>query len=84
MLIELTDTLRINPSPKYEILEDDPRSTPGHLKVLVQIRAIMKLMIIVSMGEQCRRHNKARARASRLHFPTPLKPEGGPEGDIKK
>ena len=32
----------------YEILEDDPRSTPGHSKVLDQIRAIMKLMIVVS------------------------------------
>ena len=30
------------------ILEDDPRSTPGHSKVLDQIRAIMKLMIVVS------------------------------------
>ena len=29
-------------------LEDDPRSTPGHSKVLDQIRAIMKLMIVVS------------------------------------
>ena len=29
-------------------LEDDPRSTPGHSKVLEQIRAIMKLMIVVS------------------------------------
>ena len=29
-------------------LEDDPRSTPGPSKVLDQIRAIMKLMIVVS------------------------------------
>ena len=33
---------------KYEKLEDDSRSTPGHSKVLDQIRAIMKLMIVVS------------------------------------
>ena len=33
---------------KYIPLEDDPRSTPGHSKVLDQIRAIMKLMIVVS------------------------------------
>ena len=33
---------------KYVILEDDPRSTPGPSKVLDQIRAIMKLMIVVS------------------------------------
>ena len=32
----------------YSKLEDDPRSTPGHSKVLDQIRAIMKLMIVVS------------------------------------
>ena len=32
----------------YGKLEDDPRSTPGHSKVLDQIRAIMKLMIVVS------------------------------------
>ena len=30
------------------VLEDDPRSTPGHSKVLDQITAIMKLMIVVS------------------------------------
>ena len=30
------------------ILEDDPRSTPGYSKVLDQIRAIMKLMIVAS------------------------------------
>ena len=30
------------------LLEDDPRSTPGHSKVLDQIRAIMKLMIVVN------------------------------------
>ena len=29
-------------------LEVDPRSTPGHSKVLDQIRATMKLMIVVS------------------------------------
>ena len=34
--------------PFINILEDDPRSTPGHSKVLDQIRAIMKLMIVVS------------------------------------
>ena len=32
----------------YKKLEDDPRSTPGHSKVLDQIRAIIKLMIVVS------------------------------------
>ena len=32
----------------YVILEDDPRSTPGHLKVLNQIRSIMKLLIVAS------------------------------------
>ena len=32
----------------YVGLEDDPRSTPGHSKVLDQIRAIMKLMIVVN------------------------------------
>ena len=36
------------PNEKYERLEDDPRSTPGHSKVVDQIRAIMKLMIVVS------------------------------------
>ena len=34
--------------PIIYILEDDPRSTPGHSKVLDQIRAIMKLMIVVN------------------------------------
>ena len=29
-------------------LEDDPRSTPGHSKVLDQIGAIMELMILAS------------------------------------
>ena len=32
----------------YRRLEDDPRSTPGHSKVFDQIRAIMKLVIVVS------------------------------------
>ena len=32
----------------YNILEDDPRSTPGRSKDFDQIRAIMKLMIVVS------------------------------------
>ena len=31
-----------------DILEDDPRSTPGHLKVLDQIRSIMKYLIVAS------------------------------------
>ena len=30
------------------ILEDDPRSTPGHLKVLDQIRSIMKFLIVAN------------------------------------
>ena len=34
---------------EYSRLEDDPRSTPGHSKVLDPIRAIMKLMVIASM-----------------------------------
>ena len=35
--------------PRFDLLylrlEDDPRSTPGHSKVLDQIRAIMKLIV---------------------------------------
>ena len=38
----------MNASVKHKTLEDDPRSTPGHSKVLDQIRAIMKLMIVVN------------------------------------
>ena len=30
-------------------LEDDPRSTPGHSKVLNPIEAIMKFMVFASM-----------------------------------
>ena len=36
----------------YWRLEYDPRSTPGHSKVLDQIRAIMKLMIVVSTDKK--------------------------------
>ena len=32
----------------YRLLEDDPRSTPGHLKVLDQIRSIMNFLIVAS------------------------------------
>ena len=33
----------------YIRLEDDPRSTPGHSKVLKRISAIMKFMVFASM-----------------------------------
>ena len=36
--------VRLDNARKYVKLEDAPRSTPGHSKVLEQIRAIMKLM----------------------------------------
>ena len=39
----------INAYPaNYKILEDDPRSTPGHSKVLNQISTIMKFMLFSS------------------------------------
>ena len=43
-----TSLKNINSALFIIILEDDPRSTPGHSKVLDQITAIIKLMIGVS------------------------------------
>ena len=43
-ILILTGKIKLN--VLYEVLEDDPRSTPGHLKVLDQIRSIMKFLIV--------------------------------------
>ena len=46
LLVSERNSLSINSF--ISVLEDDPRSTPGHSKVLDQIGAIMELMIVAS------------------------------------
>ena len=75
--------IALAPILNYDILEDNPRSTPGQSKVLDQIRAIMKLIIVVStVGTFILK--SPQLWAPWLQFPARLYPEAGPEGGIRK